>query len=70
MAEGKEDQWNKWNKRIRDLVIWGLGVGGVVNQLFIREEVDWPALVFIAGILGLPFAFRADELLQKFGGSK
>lgn len=56
-----DDRWTKWNLRIRDLVLWLIGIGAVVNELFAREEIRPLAPPIIAALLGLPIALRADE---------
>lgn len=62
-----KDRWGTWDKRIRDLVIFLIAAGALVNELFLKDKPEIPTLVFLAGILGLPLALKADELRR--GGS-
>lgn len=58
----QNDKWGKWDKRVRDIGIYILGLVGALNELFRQTEPRVTALLFIASMLGLPFVFRADEL--------
>lgn len=62
----EKDKWSKWDKRIRDLIIWVIGTGALVNELFLKESPETATLVFLAGVLGVPFILKADEM--KRGG--
>lgn len=63
----EKDRFSQWEKRIRDLVIWVIGVAALINELFIKEEPATGTLVFLAGVLGIPFILKADEIRR--GGS-
>lgn len=56
-----EDRWQRWDKRVRDAVLFIIGIIGVVNELFYEPEPRAGALIFLASILGIPFVLRADE---------
>jgi hypothetical protein len=56
-----DDNWEKWNKRLRDLGIYLLGVAGTVHELFIRSPREAWILPFCALLLGLPPLIRWDE---------
>ena len=56
-----DEQWDRWDKRIRDSVLYVVSIGGVINELFIREEIRPYALFFAASVLGIPLAMRRDE---------
>lgn len=56
-----DDQWARWDKRVRDLVLFAVGIAGIVNELFLSDEPNPTALVFLATIVGVPFVLRADE---------
>lgn len=55
------DRWGTWEKRLRDLVIFVVAIGGMINELFFQQEPRPTILLFLTGVLGLPFALRADE---------
>lgn len=57
-----EDKWGQWDKRIRDLVIWIIGVGALVNELFLKDHPEPSTLIFLGGVLGIPFILKADEI--------
>jgi hypothetical protein len=61
------NKWQLWDKRIRDLIIWIIGVVALVNELFIKVKPEIPTLTFLAGILGLPFVLKADEIRRRSG---
>lgn len=65
MTTRRNEQWPKWEKRVRDSVIFTLGVAGTLNEFFVEVEPRWPALTFIAAIFGLPFVLNADESRAK-----
>lgn len=56
-----QDRWATWDKRVRDSMIFALGVIGALNELFIEKDPRPTALVFIGSIIGVPFALKADE---------
>lgn len=57
----EEQQWERWDKRLRDIVLFLIGIAGVCNELWIEQEPRLYALIFLGSILGIPFALRADE---------
>lgn len=59
--EDSDKQWARWDKRIRDLFMFGVGIIGVCNELFVEDEPRVYALMFLATILGFPFVLNADE---------
>lgn len=62
VARKEEDKWSRWDKRIRDLVIWIIGVGALMNELFVKKQPEPTTLIFLGGILGIPFILKADEI--------
>lgn len=48
-------------KLTRDLVLYLLGLGGAINQLFIVEKADPAALAFCGLLLGFPLIQLLDE---------
>lgn len=54
-------QWEKWDKRVRDTALFLLGIAATINELWVQLEPRPLALPIIGGLLGLPFALRADE---------
>lgn len=58
----QEDKWQVWDKRIRDLIIWVIGVGALVNELFLKAEPNPATLIFLGGMIGVPFVLKADEV--------
>lgn len=56
--------------RIRDAVIFVIGIGGVVNELFVLDDPRPSALVFLASLIGVPFVLSADERRAAEGGGK
>lgn len=56
-----DDVWARWDKRVRDSIIFIVGVGGCIHELFIVPEPRPAALVFLASLIGVPFVLSADE---------
>lgn len=56
-----EDLYARWNVRVRDTVIFVVGVVGVVNELFIVTEPRPSILIFLGSLIGVPFVMSADE---------
>jgi hypothetical protein len=55
-------QWNEsvW-RRVQDVTIWAIGAAALINELFVQDRPRPEAFPIIAGILGYPFARRADK---------
>jgi hypothetical protein len=52
----------KWPRITRDGVLFVFGLGGIVNEAFVRSEPTRPELLILfAGMVGLPVALRRDE---------
>lgn len=52
----------RWPTVTRDTVLFVVGLGGIINEAFIRAEPTRPELlVLFAGMVGLPVALRRDE---------
>jgi hypothetical protein len=56
-----DDAWSLWDKRVRDSVIFLVGVLGVIHELFIVSDPRIAALVFLGSLIGVPFVLSADE---------
>lgn len=56
-----EDLYARWNVRVRDSVIFVVGVVGVVNELFIVATPRPSILLFLGSLIGVPFVMSADE---------
>lgn len=56
-----DERWAKYEKRIRDSVIFLVGIGGVINELWVEPSPRAAALVFLASLIGVPFVLSADE---------
>lgn len=63
MAPGRrlDDLWMRWDKRVRDSIIFIVGILGVVHELFIIPEPRPYALLFLASLIGIPFVLAQDE---------
>lgn len=59
-----DDVWARWDKRVRDTIIFCVGVGGCINELFFVPDPRPAALVFLASLIGIPFVLSADETKQ------
>ena len=57
----EQDRWAKWDKRVRDLFIFGLGAVAFVNELWFVVEPRPAALVAIGAMIGIPLVLQADE---------
>ncbi len=57
----KSDAWIKYDKRVRDSIIFLVGIGGCINELFVVNQPRPAALVFLASLIGIPFVLSADE---------
>lgn len=56
-----EDRWGTWDKRIRDLFIFILGVGVIVNEIWVEADPRLPGLVAGFTLVGIPLALYTDE---------
>lgn len=56
-----EDIYARWNVRIRDSIIFIVGVLGVINELFIVPDPRPSILIFLGSLIGVPFVLSADE---------
>lgn len=61
MGRRREDRWAVLDKWVRDTALFLVGIAGVINELWFQSAPRWSALVFLASLLGLPFALSADE---------
>lgn len=59
--ERDQDIWSRWDKRVRDSIIFAVGVAGVVHELFIVEDPRASILIFLGSLIGVPFVLQADE---------
>jgi hypothetical protein len=57
----ENDSWTVWEKHIRDIFIFGVGIGGVVNQLFIVKDPSELLLLASMAMIGVPLVLSADE---------
>lgn len=69
--DGKERrvklEYEQTEKRIRDAIIFVVGIAGSINELWV---VDYPrpyALAFLASLIGVPFILHADSKRRKNG---
>ncbi|HPU39829.1 MAG TPA: hypothetical protein PLS63_09655 [Microthrixaceae bacterium] len=55
-------RWNDtvWT-RTQAVALWAVGIGALVNELFIQPQPRPMAFPLIAGILGFPLAQAADK---------
>lgn len=60
-------RWEQWNTRIRDIVLFVIGVAGIINELFLIAEPRPSSLVFLGSLVGLPFVLNADERRRRSG---
>lgn len=68
-----EDLYATWNVKVRDTIIFIVGVFGVINELFIVENPRPSILIFLGSLIGIPFVMGADEkrnLERDFSDSK
>lgn len=56
-----EDVYLRWNVKIRDTIIFLVGVGGVINELWLVASPRPSVLVFLGSLIGVPFVMSADE---------
>lgn len=62
----KEDQWAIWDKRLRDVILFLLGVGLTLNEFLNISQGPRPAaLVFLSSLIGLPFVLQANEKMRR-----
>jgi hypothetical protein len=66
--DSRDEQWVKWDKRIRDLVLYAVGVVGICNELFVQPHARAVNLVFLGSLLGLPLVLRSDEKRRSNNG--
>ncbi len=62
-----EDRWAVWDKRVRDGVLFTIGVAGIINELFLLGDPRPSSLLFLGSLVGLPFVLQADEKRRKNG---
>lgn len=60
-ARKEADQWQKYEKRIRDLIIFVLGIAGIANEFWIEKEPRLPVLLAGFALIGIPLTLYADE---------
>lgn len=60
-----QDLYAKWNVRVRDAIIFIVGIVGVGNELFIVPEPRPSILIFLGSLIGIPFVLSADESKSK-----
>ena len=65
MGRRDDDRWHIWDKRVRDAVLFVVGVAGIVNELFIISSPRPSSLLFLGSLVGLPFVLNADERRRK-----
>lgn len=53
--------WNLWDARVRDTLLFALGIAGATNELFIQMTPRYAAFPLIAGLLAAPPTIRFDE---------
>ena len=55
-------RWNDtvWT-RTQAVVLWSVGIGALVNELFFQPQPRPLAFPLIAGVLGFPIAQAADK---------
>lgn len=65
------DDWDKWNARLKDLGLYFFGLFIAYNEFIIqKDDVRWPAVVFIASVLSIPSVIKIDEALRKRTGNE
>jgi len=52
-------QWEPWNQRARDTILFAVGVVGVINELFVVDEPRAYALLFLGSLIGMPFVLNS-----------
>jgi len=60
-TQKERDLWSRWDKRVRDSIIFLVGTAGVVHELFIVPEPRVSILIFLGSLVGVPFVLSADE---------
>jgi hypothetical protein len=51
---------------LRDSIVFCVGIGGIVNEVFFRAEPERPTiLLLLSGMVGLPAFLRADERAER-----
>lgn len=55
------DLYDKWNSRVRDVVLFLVGVSGCVYEIFLVPDPRPSILVFLGSLIGMPFVLSADE---------
>lgn len=49
----------------RDTIIWMMGIGLTLNEFLFEPEIRPEALIFCAGLLGLPGILVANEVAKR-----
>lgn len=72
MSDGNGPEWRvnrdiygKWNPRIRDGVLFVVGVGGLINELWFEPDARLHVLVFLLSLLGIPAVEALDKIRQE-----
>lgn len=63
--EEEVGKWTRWDKRARDLAIFVVGIGIIVNEAIVSKTKDLPTMLFGGGMAGLPFVLKTDEMRRK-----
>lgn len=59
-----------WQKITRDLILFVVGIGLIINEAVIRQGDPRESLILLfAGMVGLPAILRADELRRHLNGN-
>jgi hypothetical protein len=66
-TQRERDKWSLWDKRLRDAIIFAVGIFGTMNELFIISDPRPSALIFLASLIGVPFVLQADEKKSRDG---
>lgn len=56
-----EQIYDQWSVKIRDTILYVVGVAGIINEVWLVPEPRITLLVFLGSLVGLPVLLRADE---------
>lgn len=63
-----KDFYSKWNPRVRDGVLFVVGVGGLINEIWFEPDARLHVLVFLLSLLGIPAVEALDKIRQERSG--
>lgn len=69
IGDKEKDQWERWDKRIKDGALFTVAIAGMVNELWRVQEIRPAVLTFLLAIFGIPIVMDLDALRRRKNGN-